>query len=173
MELKSRRHLSAAVLWSSVALLVAGSRAYPRRALAESSPGSPAGERSGRPDHGEAHAATGASDQKGQPTVPEMHWFQGGTGMYVPPFYDQFKSLDLSSLSNSERERFLHWVNTEYCTCGQQGCRRDTIANCFTNDFRCPRAPLRIREILERVKKGETLPGPASSATRRPAAPPG
>jgi len=86
-------------------------------------------------------------------------WFSGGRGLFVPHYYDAFKDIDLSQLDPPARERFLHLVNTEYCTCGQQRCRRDTIANCYTNDSACPRAPVRLREILESVKKVHPMPG--------------
>jgi hypothetical protein len=91
-------------------------------------------------------------------TIDTPSWFAGGEGLFVPPYYDTFKGLDLAGLGPVQRERFLHWVNTEFCTCGQSGCRRDTIANCYVNDPTCPWAPVRIRKILEEVKKGATLP---------------
>ncbi len=91
-------------------------------------------------------------------TINTPSWFAGGEGLFVPPYFDTFKGLDLAALGPVQKERFLHWVNTEFCTCGQSGCRRDTIANCYVNDPTCPWAPVRIRKILEEVKKGATLP---------------
>ena len=79
-------------------------------------------------------------------------WFAGGQGLYVPHYFDSFENLDLTQLSPSQKERFVHRVNTEFCACNQTGCKRDTIAHCFVTDPACPRAPVRIREILEKVK---------------------
>jgi hypothetical protein len=111
----------------------------------------------------EHHAAPAkpAVSPAGSPSSapPIATWFAGGGELHVPAFYESFEGIDLTSLTPVQRERFLHWVNTEFCTCGQQGCRRDTIANCIKNDALCPRAPVRLRQILDRVKKGETLPG--------------
>lgn len=95
---------------------------------------------------------------------PPSFWFPGGMGMFVPPFYQAFKNIDLGGLDSIQHERFVHWVNSEYCSCAQQGCRRDTIANCYTNDSMCPRAPVRLREILARAKKGESVPGSVKAA---------
>ena len=99
-------------------------------------------------------------------------WFPGGEALKVPAYYDSFKGIDLESLTPVQRERFLHWVNTEFCTCSQSGCRRDTIANCYTNDPACPWAPVRIREILENVRRGAAVPGtPRPSPAATPSSP--
>src|SRR5262245_17885328 len=100
-------------------------------------------------------------------------WFAGGEALYVPPYFDTFQGLDLTSLTASQKERFLHRVNTEFCSCNQTNCRRDTIAHCYVNDAACPRAPVRIREILEKVKSegqeaGSTPPQPTVTITPQP-----
>ena len=104
-------------------------------------------------------------------TVATPSWFRGGQGLYVPYYFDTFKDIDLSPLGASQKERFLHRVNTEFCSCNQTGCRRDPIARCYLTDLTCPRAPIRIREMLEKVKTegtgAESAP-PAPSATITP-----
>jgi hypothetical protein len=129
------------------------------------------------------HAGHSAQAQAGSPPSPDgppsgstgfnqPSWFAGGESLYVPAYYDSFKGIDLASLTPLQRERFLHWVNTEFCACNQSGCRRDTIANCYTNDPTCPRAPARIREILEKVRQGAVVPGtPRQPWTPTPSAP--
>lgn len=116
--------------------------------------------------HG-ARSSEAAPVQGQQPAETSVSWFSGGRGLFTPAFYDRFMNIDLSPLSAEQRERFIHWVNTEFCTCGQRGCHRDTVANCYTNDTLCPRAPVRIRQVLERVKQGAPLPGQAPPASAR------
>lgn len=107
-------------------------------------------------------------------TISTPSWFAGGEALYVPPYFDTFKGIDLTSLTAPQKERFLHRVNTEFCSCNQTGCRRDTIAHCYVTDAVCPRAPVRIREILEKVKSegqdaGSPPPAPPSvTITPRP-----
>lgn len=135
-------------------------------------PGPPPGLPGSGSDGGTPHPPSGeAARSVSANGVQSVTWFPGGTGLFVPPFYDTFKGIDLSPLSALQKERFLHWVNTEFCTCGHQGCRRDTIANCYTHDSTCPRAPARIRDILDRVKKGETVPGADAATVSRDASP--
>jgi hypothetical protein len=105
--------------------------------------------------------------------VTTPSWFLGGESLYVPPYYDVFPGIDLTSLTAPQRERFLHRVNIELCSCNQTGCRRDTIAHCLVTDTSCPRAPVRIREILAQVKdtgKGQGSPSASTviSVTPRP-----
>ena len=98
-------------------------------------------------------------------TIQAPSWFSGGEGLYVPPFYDTFAGIELGGLSPVQKERFLHWVNTEFCACGQTNCRLDTIANCYTNDHSCPWAPVRIRQILDLVQRGARVPSSAAPST--------
>src|SRR5262249_55319978 len=121
-----------------------------------------------------------AAAPQGNPSAPSRStgagtpsWFPGGEGLYVPPYYDTFKGIDLSQLTAAQKERFLHRVNTEFCSCNQTGCRRDTIAHCYVTDAACPRAPVRIREILEQAKAGAAdgaanPPAPSVTLTPRP-----
>ena len=111
--------------------------------------------------HAPAAAAPAAPAAVPSAASPAPSWFPGGDVLFVPPYYDSFKGLDLTGLTASQEEQFLHWVNTEFCTCAQTGCQRDTIANCYTNDPACPRAPVRIREILDKVKQGQPVPNEA------------
>ena len=109
-----------------------------------------------------------ASPSKAPSAQGSISWFAGGEVLFVPPYFDTFRDIDTASLTSSQKERFLHWVNTEFCSCAQTGCQRDTIANCYTNDLSCPRAPLRIREILEKVKQGAPLPGSPTGPPQSP-----
>lgn len=120
---------------------------------------------------GQEHSGHGSpSAPPAAPPAPSAtSWFAHGGGLYAPPYYDAFQGLDIAPLSAAQRERFLHWVNTEFCTCAQKGCTRDTIANCYTNDSKCPRAPERIREILAKVKSGAPPPGAAIGPPPMPA----
>jgi len=98
-------------------------------------------------------------------------WFTGGEALYVPPYFDSFKGIDLTVLNASQKEHFLHRVNTEFCSCDQTGCRRDTIAHCYATDPGCPRAPVRIREIFEKAKaegEGAAAAEPSVTITPRP-----
>lgn len=120
----------------------------------------------------EAPPSTGSAPAHSS-AISTPSWFAGGDSLYVPAFFDTFKGLDLSGLTAGQKERFLHRVNTEFCSCNQTGCHRDTIAHCYVTDTACPRAPVRIREILEKVKaegKDATSapPTPAISITPRP-----
>src|SRR5262249_1582988 len=47
-------------------------------------------------------------------TINTPSWFEGGEALYVPPYFDTFKGIDLSTLTASQKERFLHRVNTEF-----------------------------------------------------------
>lgn len=122
------------------------------------------------PPAAESAPPTGAAPARS--TISTPSWFAGGEALYVPPYFDTFKGIDLSTLTASQKERFLHRVNTELCSCNQTGCRRDTIAHCYVTDAACPRAPVRIREILEKVKsEGQdagTPPPPSVIITPRP-----
>ena len=174
MRAELSRIRSVAGLFGLSAALAAGSvclSSPSRGAVAEPKPATGSSNRPSPPKPAEDHSrhqpqpSTAAKSKGAQKEgEPPAAWFPGGSGLFVPPFYDSFTNLDLRGLDATQHERFLHWVNTEYCSCAQQGCRRDTVANCYTNDAQCPRAPVRIREILERVKKGDSAPGASQPA---------
>lgn len=120
------------------------------------------------PDHSGHGSGMGSTTEPTKGAGSSESWFGGGGGLYAPPFYDTFKGIDLAGLTPVQKERFVHWVNTEFCVCHQPGCTRDTIANCYTNDPTCPWAPARIREILAKVKTGALQPGSASVRSAPP-----
>jgi hypothetical protein len=118
-------------------------------------------------DHHPAAAAQTASAPSAparSSAITTPSWFTGGESLYVPYYFDTFDGLDLSDLTAPQKERFLHKVNTEFCSCNQTACRRDTIAHCYLTDKACPRAPVRIRGILEQAKAwtGTGQPAPAT-----------
>src|SRR5262245_59751929 len=74
--------------------------------------------------HPAAASQTGpASAPKATPArssaITTPSWFTGGEALYVPYYYDAFDGLDLSVLSAPQKERFVHKVNTEFCSCNQ------------------------------------------------------
>lgn len=117
-------------------------------------------------------APAAPSGEPGAGAIQTPSWFEGGEGLYVPPYYDTFPGLDTTALSAQQKERFLHWVNTEFCACGQTGCRRDTIANCYINDKSCPNAPVRIRKIFDLVRQGQRPQGASAPPKTSAEAPP-
>lgn len=133
--------------------------------------------------HAHHHASAPAAPPQASPArmpapahstaIATPSWFAGGEALFVPPYFDSFKGIDLTALSASQKEHFLHRVNTEFCSCDQTGCRRDTIAHCYVTDSACPRAPVRIREIYEKARSegeagGGTAAQPSVTITPRP-----
>lgn len=84
--------------------------------------------------------------------APPSGWFGRPSDLQVPPYIDRFEGLDLSALTPSQRELFIHRANTELCTCGQSGCLRHTLGFCLKVDPGCPRAGGMLREIYDALR---------------------
>jgi hypothetical protein len=69
----------------------------------------------------------------------------------VANFFTEVPGVDLSALDTRSKEKFLHRVNSELCTCG---CKNDTIARCAVNDPKCPLVKNLVQKVYEEVKSG-------------------
>jgi hypothetical protein len=67
----------------------------------------------------------------------------------VANYFTDLPGFDLSLLSNSQKEKFLHRVNSEMCTCG---CKNDTLARCTVNDPNCPVVRGMVQRVFDEVR---------------------
>ena len=67
----------------------------------------------------------------------------------VANYFAELPGIDTSSLKDGQKEKFLHRINSELCTCG---CKDDTLARCYVNDPKCPIAKSLVLEVIEEVK---------------------
>lgn len=74
-----------------------------------------------------------------------------GTIEAVANFFTEVPGVDLTALDTRSKEKFLHRVNSELCTCG---CKNDTIAHCAVNDPKCPRVKTLVQNVYDEVKSG-------------------
>ena len=74
-----------------------------------------------------------------------------GTIDAVANYFAELPGFDLAPLGERGREKFLHRVNSEMCTCG---CKNETIAWCLVNDPKCPMVKGLAQSIYDEVKKG-------------------
>ncbi len=70
----------------------------------------------------------------------------------IANFYADLPGIDMPSLTDAQRERFLHRANSELCTCG---CKDDTLAKCYINDPSCPLVKDMLKSVLEEVRSGK------------------
>ena len=90
--------------------------------------------------------ATAAGAVKGVPAPTN-----DGSIEAVANFYTELPGFDLASLSKAKREKLLHRVNSEMCTCG---CKNDTLARCLVNDPKCPSVKGLVQAAYDEVKSG-------------------
>ena len=69
----------------------------------------------------------------------------------VANFFTELPGFDLAPLSTAQREKFLHRVNSELCTCG---CKNDTLAHCLVNDAKCPMVRGMVQTVYDEIKSG-------------------
>lgn len=69
----------------------------------------------------------------------------------VANFFTDLPGFDLTALDAPKREKFLHRVNSEMCSCG---CKNDTLAHCLVNDPRCPTVKGLVQAVYDEVKAG-------------------
>ena len=69
----------------------------------------------------------------------------------VANFFTEVPGVDLTALDTRSKEKFLHRVNSELCTCG---CKNDTIARCAVNDPKCPLVKSLVQKVYDEVKSG-------------------
>jgi hypothetical protein len=69
----------------------------------------------------------------------------------VANFFTEVPGVDLTALDTRSKEKFLHRVNSELCTCG---CKNDTIARCAVNDPKCPLVKNLVQKVYDEVKSG-------------------
>ncbi len=67
----------------------------------------------------------------------------------VANYFGELPGIDLTVLSPHQKEKFLHRVNSELCTCG---CKDDTLARCYVNDPSCPLVKGMLLTVLDEVK---------------------
>jgi ABC-type transport system substrate-binding protein len=70
----------------------------------------------------------------------------------VANFFTELPGFDLASLSTRQRDKFLHRVNSEICTCG---CKNDTLARCLVNDPKCPAVKGMVQTVYDEIKSGK------------------
>lgn len=70
----------------------------------------------------------------------------------VANFFTELPGFDLTTLSTKQREKLLHRVNSELCTCG---CKNDTLARCLVNDPSCPVVKGLVQNVYDEVKSGK------------------
>ncbi len=76
---------------------------------------------------------------------------QGGVTV-MENYYLDLPGFDLSTLTPTQKDKFLERVNKEPCTCG---CKNDTIARCLVNDPKCPVVRGLAEKIFSEVKAGQ------------------
>jgi hypothetical protein len=69
----------------------------------------------------------------------------------VANFFTELPGFDLASFDTARREKFLHRVNSELCSCG---CKNDTLAHCLINDTKCPTVKGLVQVVYDEVKAG-------------------
>ena len=70
----------------------------------------------------------------------------------VANYFAELPGIDLTLLGPHQKEKFLHRVNSELCTCG---CKDDTLARCYVNDPSCPLVKGMLLTVLDEVKSGQ------------------
>ncbi len=70
----------------------------------------------------------------------------------VANYYTELPGYEFGDLTERQREKFLHRINSELCTCG---CKNDTLARCFVNDPRCPLVRGMLDRVLEDIRSGK------------------
>jgi len=73
----------------------------------------------------------------------------------VANFFTELPGFDLTTLTTQQRERLLHRVNSELCSCGARTCRNDTLARCLVNDPKCPTVKSQVQAVYDEVKSGK------------------
>jgi ABC-type transport system substrate-binding protein len=67
----------------------------------------------------------------------------------VANYFTEIPGFDLTTLDAPHREKFLHRINSELCTCG---CKNDTLAQCIVNDPKCPSVKGLVQTVYDEVK---------------------
>jgi hypothetical protein len=108
----------------------------------------PATNTNGQPDADDRQydPATAAGAVRGIPAPTNT-----GSIEAVANFFTEIPGVDLTALDTHAREKFLHRVNSELCTCG---CKNDTIARCSVNDPKCPLVKSLVQKVYDEVKSG-------------------
>jgi hypothetical protein len=70
----------------------------------------------------------------------------------VANFFTELPGFDVAALDAQKREKFLHRVNSEMCSCG---CRNDTLAHCLVNDPKCPTVKGLVQTAYDEIKAGK------------------
>lgn len=96
------------------------------------------------PEHYDPASAAGAV--KGIPAPTNTGGIEA-----VANYFAEVPGFDLAPLGEHGREKFLHRINSELCTCG---CKNETIAWCLVNDPKCPSVKGLAQTVFDEVKKG-------------------
>ena len=109
----------------------------------QANPAQPAGSPA-EPEHYDPASASGAV--KGIPAPTNTGGIEA-----VANYFAEVPGFDLAPLGEHGREKFLHRINSELCTCG---CKNETIAWCLVNDPKCPTVKGLAQTVFDEVKKG-------------------
>jgi len=150
---------SSGLLWLALACLILGAcggggakdnqgEAAPAADASATPPGqdhaNPAPPAAAEPEHYDPASASGAI--KGVPAPTNTATIEA-----VANYFAEVPGFDLAPLGERGREKFLHRVNSELCTCG---CKNETIAWCLVNDPKCPMVKGLAQAVYDEVKKG-------------------
>lgn len=78
---------------------------------------------------------------------------KGGYGIFNETNYSTINGVDMSKLSEAQREKVMYAANNQGCTCG---CRM-TLAQCISTDSTCPLRSKnldRARELIASALRG-------------------
>jgi hypothetical protein len=116
-------------------------------AQAANDPANPAPTTAGETAKEDAYdPATAAGAVKGVPAPTNTMQIEA-----VANYFTELPGFDLAPLSTHQREKFLHRVNSEVCTCG---CKNDTLAKCLVNDPKCPAVKGMVQTVYDEIKSG-------------------
>ena len=99
-----------------------------------------------RTDEGSFDPATAMGAVKGVPAPGNTAPIEA-----VANFFTDLPGFNLSELDAPKREKFLHRVNSEMCSCG---CKNDTLAHCLVNDPKCPTVKGLVQTAFDEIKAG-------------------
>lgn len=124
----------------------ATSPAQPDGAAPAQAANDPAAAAAPRPESNVYDPATATGAVKGIPAPSNTAPIEA-----VANFFTDLPGFDLTTLDTARREKFLHRVNSELCSCG---CKNDTLAHCLVNDPKCPTVKGLVQTVFDDVKAG-------------------
>jgi len=98
-------------------------------------------------DEGTFDPATAVGAVKGVPAPTNTSAIEA-----VANYYTELPGFDLTVFDTQKREKFLHRVNSEMCTCG---CKNDTLARCLVNDPKCPTVKGLVQTVYDEMRSSK------------------